>query len=77
MSVQRTNYFISKSMQGKFAGTVLLLALLVTVITGCNIYVLGSYFYDSSVISASEGIVFYQHLFQHIGQDLLYLFWLI
>ena len=54
MSIQRTNYFISKSMQGKFAGTILLLALLVTVITACNIYVLGSYFYDST-ISASDG----------------------
>lgn len=54
MSVQRTNYFISKEMQSKFAGTILLLALLVTVITACNIYVLGSYFYDST-ISPSDG----------------------
>ncbi len=41
-------------MQGKFAGTILLLALLVTVITACNIYVLGSYFYESS-ITQTEG----------------------
>jgi methyl-accepting chemotaxis protein len=51
---QRKNYFISKDMQGRFAGTVLLLALLVTVITACNIYVLGSYFHESS-ITQTEG----------------------
>lgn len=54
MTSQRKNYFISKDMQTKFAGTILLLALLVTIITACNIYVLGSYFYDSS-ITQSEG----------------------
>lgn len=54
MTSQRKNYFISKDMQGKFAGTILLLALLVTVITACNIYVLGSYFYESS-ITQTEG----------------------
>jgi methyl-accepting chemotaxis protein len=54
LTSQRKNYFISKDMQTKFAGTILLLALLVTIITACNIYVLGSYFYDSS-ITQSEG----------------------
>lgn len=54
MTSQRKNYFISKDMQTKFAGTILLLALLVTIITACNIYVLGSYFYDSS-ITQNEG----------------------
>lgn len=45
---QRKNYFISKDMQSKFAGTILLLAFLVAVITACNIYVLGSYFVSTS-----------------------------
>ena len=54
MTSQRKNYFISKDMQTKFAGTILLLALLVTIITACNIYVLGSYFYFSS-ITQNEG----------------------
>ena len=44
---QRKNYFIAKDMQSKFAGTILLLALLVAVITACNIYVLGSFFVDN------------------------------
>jgi len=35
-------------MQSKFAGTILLLAFLVAVITACNIYVLGSYFVNTS-----------------------------
>ena len=35
-------------MQSKFAGTILLLAFLVAVITACNIYVLGSYFVSTS-----------------------------
>lgn len=45
---QRKNYFISKDMQSKFAGTILLLAFLVAVITACNIYVLGTYFVSTS-----------------------------
>jgi len=45
---QRKNYFISKDMQSRFAGTILLLAFLVAVITACNIYVLGSYFVSTS-----------------------------
>ncbi|PKL45097.1 MAG: hypothetical protein CVV41_03125 [Candidatus Riflebacteria bacterium HGW-Riflebacteria-1] len=45
---QRKNYFIAKDMQSKFAGTILLLAFLVAVITACNIYVLGSYFVNTS-----------------------------
>lgn len=35
-------------MQSRFAGTILLLAFLVAVITACNIYVLGSYFVSTS-----------------------------
>jgi methyl-accepting chemotaxis protein len=35
-------------MQSKFAGTILLLAFLVAVITACNIYVLGTYFVSTS-----------------------------
>lgn len=34
-------------MQGKFAGTILLLAFLVAIITACNIYVLGSFFFST------------------------------
>ncbi|MBQ3644156.1 MAG: methyl-accepting chemotaxis protein [Candidatus Riflebacteria bacterium] len=45
---QRKNYFIAKDMQSKFAGTILLLALLVAVITACNIYVLGSFFVEKN-----------------------------
>lgn len=45
---QRKNYFIAKDMQSRFAGTILLLAFLVAVITACNIYVLGSYFVNTS-----------------------------
>lgn len=45
---QRKNYFVSKDMQSRFAGTILLLAFLVAVITACNIYVLGSYFVSTS-----------------------------
>jgi methyl-accepting chemotaxis protein len=45
---QRKNYFIAKDMQSRFAGTILLLAFLVAVITACNIYVLGSYFVSTS-----------------------------
>ena len=47
-SSQRKNYFIAKDMQSKFAGTILLLALLVAVITACNIYVLGSFFVENN-----------------------------
>lgn len=47
-SSQRKNYFIAKDMQSKFAGTILLLVLLVAVITGCNIYVLGSFFVENN-----------------------------
>jgi methyl-accepting chemotaxis protein len=34
-------------MQSKFAGTIMLLAFLVTVITVCNIYVLGTFFFST------------------------------
>lgn len=49
---QRKNYFISKGMQSKFAGTILLLAFLVAVITACNIYVLGSFFVSTKATLA-------------------------
>lgn len=51
---QRKNYFISKGMQSKFAGTILLLVFLITVITACNIYVLGSFFLTTQA-TLSEG----------------------
>lgn len=50
----RKNYFISKSMQSKFAGTILLLVFLITVITACNIYVLGSFFLSTQA-TMTEG----------------------
>ncbi|MFZ2956584.1 MAG: methyl-accepting chemotaxis protein [Candidatus Ozemobacteraceae bacterium] len=51
---QRKNYFIAKGMQSKFAGTILLLVFLITIITACNIYVLGSFFLNTKV-TMSEG----------------------
>lgn len=51
---QRKNYFIAKGMQSKFAGTILLLVFLITVITACNIYVLGSFFLTTQS-TLSEG----------------------
>ncbi len=51
---QRKNYFIAKGMQSKFAGTILLLVFLITVITACNIYVLGSFFLSTQT-SLNEG----------------------
>ena len=51
---QRKNYFIAKDMQSRFAGTILLLALLVAVITACNIYVLGSFFVDKNTTLAQQ-----------------------
>lgn len=51
---QRKNYFIAKDMQSKFAGTILLLALLVAVITACNIYVLGSFFVEKNTTLAQQ-----------------------
>ncbi len=51
---QRKNYFIAKDMQSKFAGTILLLALLVAVITACNIYVLGSFFVEKNATLAQQ-----------------------
>lgn len=53
-SSQRKNYFIAKDMQSKFAGTILLLALLVAVITACNIYVLGSFFVEKNATLAQQ-----------------------
>lgn len=51
---QRKNYFIAKDMQSRFAGTILLLALLVAVITACNIYVLGSFFVERNATQAQQ-----------------------
>lgn len=51
---QRKNYFISKGMQSKFAGTILLLVFLIAVITACNIYVLGSFFLSTQA-TLNEG----------------------
>ena len=53
-SSQRKNYFIAKDMQSKFAGTILLLALLVAVISACNIYVLGSFFVEKNATLAQQ-----------------------
>ena len=47
---QRKNYFIAKDMQSKFAGTILLLTLLVAVITASNIYVLGCFFVEKNSV---------------------------
>ena len=55
---QRKNYFIAKDMQSKFAGTILLLALLVAVITACNIYVLGSFFVEKNATLAQQNDAF-------------------
>lgn len=41
-------------MQSKFAGTILLLVFLITVITACNIYVLGSFFLSTQA-TMTEG----------------------
>jgi len=41
-------------MQSKFAGTILLMVFLITVITACNIYVLGSFFLSTQA-TLSEG----------------------
>lgn len=54
---QRKNYFIAKDMQSKFAGTILLLALLVAVITACNIYVLGSFFVEQNATLTQQNDV--------------------
>ncbi len=51
---QRKNYFIAKDMQSRFAGTILLLALLVAVITACNIYVLGTFFIEKHATYAQQ-----------------------
>lgn len=50
----RKNYFIAKGMQSRFAGTILLLVFLITVITACNIYVLGSFFLSTQA-TLTEG----------------------
>ncbi len=51
---QRKNYFIAKDMQSRFAGTILLLTLLVAVITACNIYVLGYFFVEKNATLAQQ-----------------------
>ena len=54
---QRKNYFIAKDMQSRFAGTILLLTLLVAVITACNIYVLGTFFLEKYTTLAQQNDV--------------------
>lgn len=54
---QRRNYFISKSMQSKFAGTILLLVILVTIVTACNIYVLATFFLQTKATLAENQTV--------------------
>lgn len=53
----RKNYFISKGMQSKFAGTILLLVFLIAVITACNIYVLASFFMSNQATISQEQTV--------------------
>ena len=50
----RKNYFISKGMQSKFAGTILLLVFLIAVITACNIYVLATFFLSNQATVSQE-----------------------
>ncbi|MDN5277949.1 MAG: hypothetical protein PWR01_1914 [Clostridiales bacterium] len=72
---QRKNYFISKGMQSKFAGTILLLAFLVAVITACNIYVLGSFFVSTktTLVEARGVTSIMQHFFTEFWPRLLLL----
>ncbi|GAB4279118.1 MAG: hypothetical protein Kow0029_22850 [Candidatus Rifleibacteriota bacterium] len=72
---QRKNYFISKGMQSKFAGTILLLAFLVAVITACNIYVLGSFFVSTkTTLNEANSITnIMQHFFTEFWPRLLLL----
>lgn len=72
---QRKNYFISKGMQSKFAGTILLLAFLVAVITACNIYVLGSFFVSTkTTLVEARGVTnIMQHFFTEFWPRLLML----
>jgi methyl-accepting chemotaxis protein len=72
---QRKNYFISKGMQSKFAGTILLLAFLVAVITACNIYVLGSFFVSTkTTLSEAQGVTsIMQHFFTEFWPRLILL----
>ena len=72
---QRKNYFISKGMQSKFAGTILLLAFLVAVITACNIYVLGSFFVSTkTTLVEAKGVTnIMQHFFTEFWPRLLLL----
>ncbi|HNV71807.1 MAG TPA: methyl-accepting chemotaxis protein [Candidatus Ozemobacteraceae bacterium] len=53
----RKNYFISKGMQSKFAGTILLLVFLIAVISACNIYVLASFFMSNQATISQEQTV--------------------
>ncbi len=72
---QRKNYFISKGMQSKFAGTILLLAFLVAVITACNIYVLGSFFVSTkTTLAEAQGVTsIMQHFFTEFWPRLILL----
>lgn len=53
----RKNYFISKGMQSRFAGTILLLVFLIGVISACNIYVLASFFMSNQATISQEQTV--------------------
>jgi methyl-accepting chemotaxis protein len=62
-------------MQSKFAGTILLLAFLVAVITACNIYVLGSFFVSTkTTLVEAKGVTnIMQHFFTEFWPRLLLL----
>jgi methyl-accepting chemotaxis protein len=62
-------------MQSKFAGTILLLAFLVAVITACNIYVLGSFFVSTktTLVEARGVTSIMQHFFTEFWPRLLLL----
>ena len=72
---QRKNYFISKGMQSKFAGTILLLAFLIAIITVCNIYVLGNFFFNTkTTLVEAKGVTYVmQHFLQEFWPRLLLL----
>jgi methyl-accepting chemotaxis protein len=62
-------------MQSKFAGTILLLAFLVAVITACNIYVLGSFFVSTkTTLAEAQGVTsIMQHFFTEFWPRLILL----
>ena len=62
-------------MQSKFAGTILLLAFLVAIITACNIYVLGSFFFSAKATQFEQKnmMTIMQHFFSEFWPRLLLL----